>query len=245
MRCTGRPPPDARRRDRCRHRHRQAIAERLARDGATLTLLARDARAARGPWRSRSARPRVACDIRDAAPSTRRSRRRPIAHGPINVLVANAGIGGPNERRRGRPVQTISSRRTSSARTAACAPRSATSRPASDPRHLVVISSILARIARARLHGLQRLEGRAARASSDRWRPSSRPTTCPVNAICPGWVDTTMAWTGIEGMATADGITRDGGVRPRDGRGAAPRGCRSRPTSPASWPGSCRPTRAA
>jgi ketoreductase len=30
-----------------------------------------------------------------------------------------------------------------------------------------------------------------------------------VNAICPGWVDTTMAWDGIEGIAEADGISRD------------------------------------
>ena len=35
------------------------------------------------------------------------------------------------------------------------------------------------------------------------------PDDVPVNAICPGWVDTTMAWTGIDGMATADGISRE------------------------------------
>jgi NAD(P)-dependent dehydrogenase (short-subunit alcohol dehydrogenase family) len=30
-----------------------------------------------------------------------------------------------------------------------------------------------------------------------------------VNAICPGWVDTDMAWEGIDGMAKGMGITRD------------------------------------
>ena len=30
-----------------------------------------------------------------------------------------------------------------------------------------------------------------------------------VNAICPGWVDTKMAWEGIEGMATGMSITRE------------------------------------
>ena len=30
-----------------------------------------------------------------------------------------------------------------------------------------------------------------------------------VNAICPGWVDTDMAWEGLDGIAAASGGTRD------------------------------------
>ena len=30
-----------------------------------------------------------------------------------------------------------------------------------------------------------------------------------VNALCPGWVDTDMAWEGLEGMATGMGISVD------------------------------------
>ena len=34
-----------------------------------------------------------------------------------------------------------------------------------------------------------------------------------MNAICPGWVDTEMAWEGIDGFAEAIGATRDEAYR--------------------------------
>ena len=34
-----------------------------------------------------------------------------------------------------------------------------------------------------------------------------------VNAICPGWVETDMAWEGIDGMAVAMGVSREEAVR--------------------------------
>jgi NAD(P)-dependent dehydrogenase (short-subunit alcohol dehydrogenase family) len=34
-----------------------------------------------------------------------------------------------------------------------------------------------------------------------------------VNAICPGWVDTEMAWDGLDGIAAATGGTREDAFR--------------------------------
>ncbi len=39
-----------------------------------------------------------------------------------------------------------------------------------------------------------------------------------MNAICPGWVDTDMAWEGLDAF---DGLTRERGVRRGDAGGAA------------------------
>jgi NAD(P)-dependent dehydrogenase (short-subunit alcohol dehydrogenase family) len=77
--------------------------------------------------------------------------------------------------------------------------------PGPGTRHLVVISSILARIAvsgytgysasKAGLLGLVR--SLAAELA---------PENVQVNAICPGWVDTDMAWLGLDAVA---GATRE------------------------------------
>jgi NAD(P)-dependent dehydrogenase (short-subunit alcohol dehydrogenase family) len=184
----------------------QAIAERLARDGAGLTLLARDVDRLAAVAQPIGATAR-ACDIRDAAAVDAAFAAAAAERGPINVLVANAGIGGPNDAGEGDRFDDLVA--TNLVGTYSCL-RAAQRHfaPAGEPRHLVVISSILARIpvpgytgysaSKAGLLGLVR--SLAAELA---------PDDVPVNAICPGWVDTSMAWTGIEGMATADGISRD------------------------------------
>ncbi len=184
----------------------QAIAERLARDGATLTLLARDVERLAAVAEPIGATA-VACDIRDAAAVDAAFAGAARERGPINVLVANAGIGGANDPGEGDRFGDLVA--TNLIGTYSCL-RAAQRHfaPASEPRHLVVIASILARIAvpgytgysasKAGLLGLVR--SLAAELA---------PDDVPVNAICPGWVDTTMAWTGIDGMAKADGISRE------------------------------------
>ncbi|MDX6378518.1 MAG: hypothetical protein QOE98_2821 [Gaiellaceae bacterium] len=184
----------------------QAIAERLAREGFALTLLARDVERLAKVGEPIGATA-MACDIRDAAAVDSAFAAAADERGPVNVLVANAGIGGPNEPGEGdRFADLVATNLVGTYTCLRAAQRHFA--PASEPRHLVVIASILARIAvpgytgysasKAGLLGLVR--SLAAELA---------PDDVPVNAICPGWVDTTMAWTGIEGLASAEGITRD------------------------------------
>jgi 3-oxoacyl-[acyl-carrier protein] reductase len=80
--------------------------------------------------------------------------------------------------------------------------------PGPEARHLVVISSILGRFgvpgytgycaSKTGLLGLTR--ALAHELAGD---------NVHVNAVCPGWVDTEMAWEGIDGMAGAMDISRD------------------------------------
>jgi NAD(P)-dependent dehydrogenase (short-subunit alcohol dehydrogenase family) len=189
----------------------RAIAIRLAREGAQLSLLARDtakleatARAIRDS--GGAAATVLALDIRDGALVDRRFAEARERNGPIRALVANSGIGGPNGP--GGPGGDGGDRfadlvATNLAGTYAClraAERHLAPGPAS--RHLVVIASILARIgvpgytgycaSKAGLLGLVRALAMEL-ASAD----------VQVNAVCPGWVDTEMAREGIEGMARA------------------------------------------
>jgi NAD(P)-dependent dehydrogenase (short-subunit alcohol dehydrogenase family) len=183
----------------------QAIAERLAREGFALTLLARDVGRLAKVAEPLGASAR-ACDIRDAAAVDSAFAAAADERGPVNVLVANAGIGGPNEPGEGdRFADLVATNLVGTYTCLRAAQRHFA--PPSEPRHLVVIASILARIAvpgytgysasKAGLLGLVR--SLAAELA---------PDDVPVNAICPGWVDTAMAWTGIEGLASAEGITR-------------------------------------
>ncbi len=48
-----------------------------------------------------------------------------------------------------------------------------------------------------------------------------------VNAICPGWVDTEMAWAGMDGLAEGSGGTREEAYR--DAMKAVPLGRMSQP----------------
>jgi NAD(P)-dependent dehydrogenase (short-subunit alcohol dehydrogenase family) len=191
----------------------RAIARRLDSEGAALTLLARD----RGRLEATAAlldRPGhiAACDIRDRGKVERAFAAAAARLGPIHALVACSGLGGAN-------AGTAKSDRfdelvaTNLNGTYYCC-RAALDHlaPGPEPRHLVVMSSILARIAvpaytgysasKAGLLGLVR--SLAAELGAD---------NVQVNAICPGWVDTDMAWQGLDGIAEAAGETREAAYR--------------------------------
>ena len=188
----------------------KAIAVRLAADGATLTLLARDLerlRAVAGELGAHAA----ACDIRDRGQVDEAFAAAAAANGPIHALVANSGLGGPN-------VDGADDRfddlvQTNLAGTYYCV-RGALRHlaPGPETRHVVVIASILARIAvpgytgysasKAGLLGLVR--SLAAELAAE---------NVQANAICPGWVDTEMAWAGLDGLAQAIGGTREDAFR--------------------------------
>ena len=188
----------------------RAIALRLAAEGARLSLLARDA----ARLEETAARVREehggevvvsSCDIRDAAAVERAFDAAREAHGPLRALVANSGIGGPNAP--GAEDRFLDLVDTNLSGTYRCL-RAAQARleDSGGARHLVVVSSILARIgvpgytgycaSKAGLLGLVR--ALAAELA---------PAEVQVNAVCPGWVDTAMARQGIQGMADELGIS--------------------------------------
>src|SRR5690242_21918534 len=78
----------------------RAIALRLAAEGASLSLLARDPGRLEDTASLAGAHARVhvaACDIRDASAVEEAFEAAAAVHGRFHALVANAGLGGPNE----------------------------------------------------------------------------------------------------------------------------------------------------
>ena len=149
------------------------------------------------------------CDIRDAREVEEAFGRATGALGPIHALVAVSGIGGANgdgDEGGDRFDELV---RTNLNGTYYCV-RAALRHlaPGPEARHIVVISSILARIAvpgytgysasKAGLLGLVRS-----------FAAELAPDAVQVNAICPGWVETDMAWSGLDVIAAASGGTRE------------------------------------
>ena len=190
----------------------RAIALRLGAEGARLSLLARDLgrleeTAAQLAEAGAPAAHTAACDIRSREETAAAFASAAAAHGPLFGLVANSGIGGPNEAGDSDRFDDLVA--TNLTGTYHCL-RAAEAHllPGPERRHLVVVSSILARIgvpgytgycaSKAGLLGLVR--ALAAELA---------PAGVQVNAICPGWVNTDMAREGLEGMAAGMGISFD------------------------------------
>jgi NAD(P)-dependent dehydrogenase (short-subunit alcohol dehydrogenase family) len=186
----------------------KAIALRLAHEGATLSLFARGIDALEQTAEETGTATFVRqTDIRDAAAVDDAFDAAARKHGPIHALVANSGIGGPNEPGDGdRFFDIVQTNLVGTYRCIRAAQRNLASGP--DRRDVVVISSILARIpvphytgysaSKAGLLGLVR--SFAAELASD---------DVQVNAICPGWVATDMAREGIGLLADALGVSYD------------------------------------
>ncbi len=182
----------------------KAIALRLASEGARLSLLARGVDDLRATADEAGGAHVDRCDIRDRDDVERAFAAAADANGPVYALVANSGIGGPNDPGAGDRFDDLV--QTNLVGTYSCV-RAAQARLAPGPerRDFVVISSILARIAvpgytgysasKAGLLGLVR--SLAAELARD---------NVQVNAICPGWVNTDMAWQGLD---LFPGMTRE------------------------------------
>ena len=170
----------------------RAIAERLAAEGARLTLLARDESRLQDVVPGATTK---ACDIRD------RDQVFAAIDEPMDALVANAGVGGPNESGEDDRFDDIV--QTNLFGSYWCC--RAAEPLLADGGRIVLTSSILARIgvpgytaycaSKAALLGLVR--SLAAELA---------PRRIQVNAICPGWVNTEMAWQGLD---LFDGLTRE------------------------------------
>jgi len=193
-----------------------AIAGRLAAEGARLSLLARNvgrleeaAREGLDPSAD-GAHFTVGCDVRDRDAVEAAVAAAVGACGPLYACVANAGVGGPNgpgDEGGDRWEDLIATNLSGTYHTLQAARPHLVS--GGGARHLVVVSSILARIgvpgysgycaSKAGLLGLVR--SLAAELAADEVQ---------VNAVCPGWVNTSMATEGLEGMAQAIGTDVEG-----------------------------------
>ena len=187
----------------------KAIAERLAADGAALSLLAPNLDELE-EVAGRLGGGAHDCDISDRDGVANAFAAAAEARGPIHALVANSGIGGANADGADDRFEEIV--RTNLFGTYWCI--RATVRhlaPGPERRDVVVIASIMARIAvpgytaysssKAGLLGLVRA-----------FSAELAPAEVQVNAVCPGWVETDMAWQGIDGIAEATGMSREEAV---------------------------------
>lgn len=190
----------------------RAVALRFAAEGARLSLLARDvgrlesvAREARAAG-AESAHA-AGCDVRrrdsvDAAFDELAGR-----HGPLHVVVANAGIGGPNEPGPRDRFDDLVATNLGGAYLTLQAGRAHLA-PGPGARHLIAISSILGRIGVAGYTGYCASKAGVlglVRALAVELAPDD----VQVNAVCPGWVNTSMAREGIEGLARGAGVSRE------------------------------------
>lgn len=208
----------------------RAIAERLASEGATQSFFARDARRLEDVAAAiRAAGGRAlahGCDVRDRRAVERAFDAAREAHGPFFACVANAGIGGANQPgEHDRFDDLVATNLAGTYATLRAAERHLA--PGPHARHLVVVSSILARIgvpgytgycaSKAGLLGLVR--ALAAELA---------PQNVQVNALCPGWVETDMAREGLAGIARSLNVTPD--EARRSALSAVPLGRMSQPS---------------
>lgn len=215
----------------------RAIALRLAREGAVLTLVARRREPLAETAAAIDGRVRVApCDIRQRRRVERVIGDAAERSGPIHALVAASGIGGPNGVDDADGDRFDDLVRTNLSGTYYCV-RAMLEHlaPGPDTRHVVVLSSILARIAVPRYTGYS--ASKAGLLGLVRSLAAElAPRGVQVNAICPGWVDTDMAWHGLDAAAAASGGTREEAYR--DAMRLVPLGRMSQPEDVAgtvSW----------
>jgi NAD(P)-dependent dehydrogenase (short-subunit alcohol dehydrogenase family) len=146
------------------------------------------------------------CDIRDAAAVQAVFAQLAADQGPVHALVANAGIGGANlPGPADRFTDLVATNLTGTYHCLRAAQAHLEAGPAS--RHFVVIASILARIGVAGYTGY--CASKAALLGLTRALAMElAPENVQVNAVCPGWVNTAMAHEGLEGMASALGVSK-------------------------------------
>ena len=190
----------------------RAIALRLAQPGTRLSLFARRRQPLEETARQCNLRGAAAVIVRTCDITRREQVERSFdefakLHGPLNAFVANSGIAGANLPGPDDRFEQLLS--TNLIGSYLCL-RAAQSRLADGPqtRHLVAIGSILARIGVAHYSGY--CASKAGLLGLVRsLAVELAPIGVQVNAVCPGWVETEMAWEGLDGMAKARGTSRD------------------------------------
>jgi len=190
----------------------RAIALRLAQPGTRLSLFARrlqplEQTARLCAERGAAAVSVSACDITRREQVERSFDEFVRQHGALDAFVANSGIAGANQPGPGDRFEQLVA--TNLIGSYLCL-RAAASRLAPGPqtRHLVAIGSILARIGVAHYSGY--CASKAGLLGLVRsLAVELAPAGVQVNAVCPGWVETEMAWEGLDGRAKALGTSRE------------------------------------
>jgi len=188
----------------------RAVATRLAFDGCAVSLFGRREAllaetAQQIQEQGHSPVFTASCDIRDHAEVGSAFSLACEQNGPVYALVANAGIGGSNESGPDdRFEDLVATNLVGSYHCLRAAQDHLQEGP--EPRHMVVVSSILARF------GVPGYTGYCASKTGLLGLVRSlalelAPDNVQVNAICPGWVDTQMARDGIQGIADGMGVS--------------------------------------
>jgi 3-oxoacyl-[acyl-carrier protein] reductase len=186
----------------------RAIALRLSRRGAKLALLGRTleklevvASEAEGETLCASVDVAIRSQVEEAFGSVARR------FGPLHILVANAGVGGPNDVGQGDRWDEIVRANLDGAYFCMRAFEECMEQ-GSDPRHILVISSCVARFG---VPGISAYS--AAKAGQLGLVRSMAAELAPkhvlVNAICPGWVETSMAVERIREIAREEARPHD------------------------------------
>lgn len=192
----------------------RAIALRLAKEGAAVTVLAWDEEHLRETASRIDGPSHVAtCDVRERRRVDRAFSRAAEALGPIHGLVTCSAIGGPNGEHDAGEDRFEDLVQTNLFGTYYCV-RAALRHlgPGPDTRHVVVFSSILARIAVPGYSGYSASKAGVLGLMRS-FAAELAPQGIQVNAICPGWVDTDMAWLGLDAAAASSGGTREDAYR--------------------------------
>jgi NAD(P)-dependent dehydrogenase (short-subunit alcohol dehydrogenase family) len=170
----------------------RAIALRLSRAGASVALLGRNAERLEKVAAAASAKTLcVSADVRDRAGLEAAFGEIRERLGRLHVLVANAGIGGPNDLGDGDRFDDIVATNLHGAYYSVRAFQQHLAE-GPEPRHVIVISSCVARF------GVPGISAYSAAKAGQLGLVRSlaaelAPQQVRVNAICPGWVDTSMA----------------------------------------------------
>lgn len=193
----------------------RAVAVRLAAEGAKVSVFSRrrdlleeTAAMARGAG---AADVRAFdCDVRERGHVDAAIEAACSELGLLRGAIAVAGIGGPNAPGPDDRFDEIVRVNLTGTYNVL---RAAERRLVSDgTRHLVAFSSILGRF------GVPGYTGYCASKSGilglvRALAMELAPNEVQVNALCPGWVETDMAWEGIDGIAAAIGVSREEALR--------------------------------
>jgi NAD(P)-dependent dehydrogenase (short-subunit alcohol dehydrogenase family) len=184
----------------------QAIAYKLAADGHNCILMGRNESQLNKTFTAmpKGTRMVLAADIRDKESLMDAASQ--LEDIEINGLVANAGVGGENQwGETDRWSDIIDTNLTGTYNFVNTFLPNL--RAAEGDKHILITSSVLARLgvanysaycaSKAGLLGLMRS-----------WAAQFAKENILVNAICPGWVDTDMAQSGLQGIADGIGITK-------------------------------------